>query len=379
MVVSSVLKRLLWVLRYPFFDSKLVGQYQDVGAIQVRIPNGVQCQIHYPTESRKSATKTPYFRAKAVTGLADYVNMSDDILGFLSLRQHPCHINTPPIPGKTFPIVVFSHGLGGCMEQYTQLCQHVSSCGFWVVALEHEDGSGCYAETIDGTPIYYKRPDDSPYSRDKVINFRRSFLQQRIQETTDAVDYIFSSSKDALDAPTQSVFDAADTSKKVSLLGHSFGAATMTLVAQQYKSHPPTSVSLLDCWAFSLDDETLTTGIQSSVPTLSVLSEAWLTNPETAQVKQLLRNSDNVVSSVYAPKSVHASVSDSSVWLPEFILRRMGLRGKGEKAHVTIRAAAQASARHFHKFLGDTVDNNDDHPESDLLPPFSYEMDGDDK
>jgi dienelactone hydrolase len=417
MLVASLLKKFLWVLRYPSFDTKLLGDY-DVGAVQTRIPGSVACQIHYPTNiqttSRSSPPKrgfVPYFRPQAVQGLADYSRMPVHLLEFLSRRQHPCHIDAAPIPDQQFPIVVFSHGLGGCMELYTQLCRQISSCGFFVVAMEHEDGSGCYAENEwndkDGTttttttpppPVLYQRPDDSPYTRQKVTNFRKAFLQQRVEETTRVLEYILLSASaaasaankdqpsnlDTNDAPAKAIFQAADTTQGISLLGHSFGGASMTLAAQDYLSTKgsskikPTSVSLLDCWAFSLEDEVLDTGL-SGIPTLSILSEAWLTNPETAQVKELLANSGDQVTSLYAPTSVHSSVSDSSSWLPGVILRKFRLRGPNEKRHATIRAVAQACVGHMqhHSSSSDTTTTTTttttEEEHSSLLKPFPFD------
>jgi platelet-activating factor acetylhydrolase len=375
MLAASVLKRLLWLLRCPSF-APVSGTYR-VGAIQTRFPNSIACQIHYPadtTVASSQSTKAPYFRPKAVDGVAMYSRTPAYVLQFLAYQRHPCLVNAEPLQKeKGFPIVLFSHGLGGSMEMYTQLCHQIASHGYLVVAMEHEDGSGAFAETPMGEPIPYKSPDDTPYSRQKVWDFRRPFLQQRVQETTAVLDILLnqdtSLESSLVSTQVQKILQTGDASRGVAFVGHSFGATTMILAAQKDMADPkgqkriPNSLSLLDPWCFALEDDAVKQGIPASIPTLSILSEAWLTNPETKQVDQLLQQCQTV-SSWYIPCSAHASFSDAVSWLPRFLGSKLYLCHKNERKHKTIPTAAMACVKHFQSALHVT----NDHP---YRPPLA--------
>ena len=404
MLVTSLLKNVLWLLRYPSFVKEYIGPYQHVGIIQTRLYDDsgdghpinptVQCQIHYPAATKNKKRRQvgfhPYFRPEAVIGLADYSRQPTKLLEFLSMKQHPCLINLTPYGSydenntsqkKKFPVIIFSHGLGGCYEMYTELCSQLSSCGYVVIAVEHEDGSGLYAQDVKTKqPIYYKRPDDTPYSRQKAINFRKPFFEQRVQELTNLITkfkksgtttVVGSKIYDDEDDKTANVLkqvlncidlSSSDTNGGISLVGHSFGGATMVKAIQdesfqnacggiQGNGGKISSLCLLDCWAFSLDDDTINKGCLD-VPTLNIISENWATtNTEVYKLKEMLLNSKldiNNGRSFYIPNSVHSSFSDACNWLPNLVNRKVSYtQGLKEKKHETISIAAKACIQHI--------------------------------
>eukprot|EP00980_Cylindrotheca_fusiformis_P013284 scaffold3376_cov64-Cylindrotheca_fusiformis.AAC.1 len=443
MLVISAFQKLLLAFKYPDFSSDLVGPYNSVGVIQRRIPGSTGSQIFYPTtttttrnqdEKKKKKKQSSYFRPQAIRGLADYSGQSsEELFQFLSKATHPCIVDaTPPIAtssndnhdngtsSSSLPLVIFSHGLGGCMEMYTDLCQQIASSGMIVVALEHEDGSGCYAETKDGKEILYQRPDDTPYSRQKVVNFRRPFLKQRVHEISIAMDFflgedwkINNNNHDEIDPLFRQVLECIDPSKGAALVGHSFGGASMALLAsnmaddkERMNGGPSSkniinSVTMFDPWAFALDDETIQErGIPKSISILSILSENWaMTNPETQQILELHHpnvkdeNDDDPLLLYYMPRSVHPSFSDAGWWLPRFLTRRMGLRGTKERRYETIQSCAKACIYHIQQqcctsstttndadALGKPkrTDNEDYYSTSLQLMPFPL-TEGDDK
>ncbi|KAF5359052.1 hypothetical protein D9758_004751 [Tetrapyrgos nigripes] len=56
----------------------------------------------------------------------------------------PAYVNAPlqsPPSSKKWPLVIFSHGLGGSRTAYSQICTRIAASGRIVLAIEHHDGS----------------------------------------------------------------------------------------------------------------------------------------------------------------------------------------------------------------------------------------------
>jgi len=366
MVATSMIQRLILLCQYPGFSRNLVGPYDNVGVIQGRIPGSSACQVFYPAAlNTKNSYFLPYFRPRAIPGVAGFGGLDPEVVQFLSWKRHPCKVDAP-IVEEEFPVVFFPHGLGGCMEMYTDICQQVASSGMIVVALEHEDGSGCFAENENGKVVNYKSPSSSePYSRKKEVNFRKDFLEHRAKEVTKTMKFFLGGwrNQNSLDMSSNGVYgsstdvwkqvlDKVDAKRGVALFGHSFGGATMVYTMHRDGEYDAkllamvNSITMLDPWAFALDTNMVEKGAQSSVPLFSILSENWVTsNSETEQVLEL--HVDNPDKLYYMPRSVHASFSDSPWWLPRLVSRPFRLRGKDEKRHKTIPACAKACIHHM--------------------------------
>lgn len=176
-----------------------------------------------------------------------------------------------------FPLMMFSHGLGGTKTAYSSLCGEFASYGFVVCALEHRDGSGPRtfvnrAEAAkadkeseesdeldesqqDNIPMHtdYFFPPDNPYdtapSNKKGIDtkLRSSQLKMRLAEIREAYKVIkrishghgenvakanlrvkggTGASSRGLDGVRWEDWKGRVLLDNATMLGHSFGAAT---------------------------------------------------------------------------------------------------------------------------------------------------------
>ncbi|KAK7204935.1 platelet-activating factor acetylhydrolase [Myxozyma melibiosi] len=294
----------------------------------------------------------------------------------------PCLANIPllaPPSGHKWPVIVFSHGLGGTRNAYSQFCGSMASHGAIVIAPEHRDMSA---------PITYVRNykdntySEIPYRRMMEVNetarILRTFqLTQRVREVVSIVKVLLEQKIDLTPASTVNSrepvsinpinfnWDFVDTTiEKVLYSGHSFGAATTIAVVkgvhhlldflfqkptdavatnntgneevpdsidQEYdpndqflRPHPSAGVVLLDPWLIPVYQMM---GIPLTVPAVANMSQSfygWKSNMNL--VYQLLSNSavpekirpktDTGVHLFLTKPSVHHSQSDFALLFP---------------------------------------------------------------
>ena len=410
MYFKFVIRKILLVFGFPKLETihPELGEY-NVGALKIRLSKDLTpCQLFYPVEKdAKRANKkfVGYYRPQAVKGLIKFMETgesADGVLQFLQDAKHPnlkyygaepmsatTTTTTSKKNGSKFPLVVFSHGLSGTIEGYTQLCSQLASLGCVVVAPEHADSSASYSSKVleDGSiqEIWYQAPTpDSvePYSREKMVRYRGPHAEIRVDELTALYAFLNSGQKvsykekedhhhhDHHDHDVRianAVLDSFDP-LNLHLVGHSFGSSTQLLAAQRWATQQqqqqqqhaapkivPLTITVCDTWNFALSDEIISKGIPKtttttnvSPPILSVISNEWVSNPEVEPLKEFLRQSQPHcgVTSYYAKNSMHQSFSDTEAWLPTSLAVSFENRGQGEERHVTIRAVVSAFSKH---------------------------------
>ena len=102
---------------------------QSVGYRVLPLPSGRKVAIWYPA----AATEQPFAYTRRKNGLAGSV----------------AH-EAPPAACPRVPLVLFSHGLGGCGLQSTFLTEELARRGYVVAAPDHADAATC---GIDGEPL----------------------------------------------------------------------------------------------------------------------------------------------------------------------------------------------------------------------------------
>ncbi|EXJ92667.1 hypothetical protein A1O3_01219 [Capronia epimyces CBS 606.96] len=175
---------------------------------------------------------------------------------FLNYTKLPATPDTPLLPrdpSSKYPVVVFSHGLGGNFNTYSAICTSLASFGIVCVAPEHRDGSApiTFIRAADGTTtsIGYQRYPHTPTP--DVLTSRNAQLRIRVWELEQLFTVLtrlnsggqqFSNyaARDSMTAKSDSLSwnNKLDLRPgRVTWAGHSFGACAMVqLVKSVYYS-----------------------------------------------------------------------------------------------------------------------------------------------
>jgi platelet-activating factor acetylhydrolase len=226
----------------------------------------------------------------------------------LARVQIPVRPLAPLAADDKFPVVLFSHGLAGTRNTYSQYCSALASEGYVVVAVEHADGSGP-AIVRNGKPTPFLKfmetvwdcrtnvmPADVPHTtltdaHVVMMELRAKQLDFRVREVYDAYscferlmrDDSAVVTVDGMDEPTSLLAQlrARVDPWDLHLAGHSFGGGTLlrlmtTAVPDAYAPLPAKHAVLLDPWVEpSLMADPALPNKNVPPPTLVINSEAW--------------------------------------------------------------------------------------------------------
>lgn len=145
----------------------------DAAMLEVGVPASTGCtaRIFYPTRVAvrprgvPGPARHPYLvhGTDVTDGVASFLGLPSTLFRWLAFTRPWCYEadpeDSPPAtpaqgaPRTGFPVLVFSHGLGGTPDVYGALIRDLVSRGNVVVALCHTDGSAAFTRTEDGAAL----------------------------------------------------------------------------------------------------------------------------------------------------------------------------------------------------------------------------------
>jgi platelet-activating factor acetylhydrolase len=302
----------------------------------------------------------------------------------------------PPPEGQgdqpCFPLMVFSHGLGGTRTVYSSLCGEFASYGFVVCAIEHRDGSGPRTfvnhtekgeasvdgieEKADGGIRHRKKQKKKKYDRVDYIwprgnpldtspnnekgideELREAQLEMRLAEIEEAYKILTkiatgrggevakanlrrkgfkASSSRGLEGIDWSKWEGVFHLDQVTMLGHSFGAATTVNVLRNPERFDWVKQGVMyDIWGAPIQTE----GEKHrpiSCPLLGINSEAfmyWQKNLDTVMhLTQEVKEQGIPAWLMTIRGTVHVSQCDFSLLYPHLCTLLMKMSANPKRA-----------------------------------------------
>jgi platelet-activating factor acetylhydrolase len=319
----------------------------------------------------------------------------------------PVHQNAdilePPTKSKRWPVMIFSHGLGGTRNAYSHICGSLASHGIVVVAPDHRDGSSPLSiyhtpeekektRRVGYRPIAHKPSTDVYEARDEQLRIRLcelGFIHDALLKVDQgqklknvAHEHHTKHHKEMLDM-FSNLLNVHEPGA-IALAGHSFGACTMIQFVKSvyyrpqqdiagYKPlytpiadsnivrqiTPATPVTLLDLWTLPIQSPN-TAWLRSQpmpsydAPTggrnlLAILSEGfynWTSNFN--EVKRIIakpaksKYSNQPSAHIFYPiSSAHLSQSDFGVLFPWATTKIFGAKEPERVLKLNTRAILQ--------------------------------------
>ncbi|KAI1398810.1 platelet-activating factor acetylhydrolase, isoform II-domain-containing protein [Hypoxylon fuscum] len=269
-------------------------------------------------------TKLPAFRNAKLAG------RHPDAASHTSSSAHSQETLSESGEKPKFPVVLFSHGLGGSRTCYSTVCGELASNGFVVVAVEHRDGSGARSyvnippsgklaagvkRDITDSEHHYivdyifpldNAQDTSPHNTRGVdTELRHAQIEMRMSEVEEAYyvlqllnsgqgDLVYNnnlrkkgnagSSSKGLEDINWSDWNGRLFLRNVTAMGHSFGGATTAEIVRQADRFPYIGQGiLLDAWGPATPKAGELTQQSLRKPLLAINSEAFMHWPENFQ------------------------------------------------------------------------------------------------
>lgn len=278
------------------------GQYQ-VGCTDLMQEGGLLVRLFYPTnEGNGEYQYTPSRpHPKYTKALFEFLEekgsgiKSSLINGLLNpripaLSGAPLFKTTDGHSDDPFPILVYSHGLGGHRSTYCTICCDMASHGYVVGAVEHKDQSACLTfNRVPGPGVprgEYDRYVNEwvPYLNKPKFEFplRNRQVQQRSEEVRKTLDLLqLLNDGGEIRNMMGGDFDFSQFQGRLNLdlvavMGHSFGGATtiQTLSEdQRFKCG-----ICLDCWMFPLHRDLYGRGVDQPFMFINSFEFQWAEN-----------------------------------------------------------------------------------------------------
>lgn len=288
------------------------GKYSTVGCLRAPLKfvggdtkrEGLHATFFYPSsEEAQAGVPAKYSSWKVLKGLASFAKLPS------ILFHHISYGNIPALEGfglpkgdEKYPVLIFSHGLGGHPDVYASVALELASHGYVVVMPVFTDGSAGFSSSLDGSILPYV-PLTPEEASDDQLEFKRRNAQN--EERVAQVLEVVSSLRQLPEGELGFLRGRLDLDQ-LGVYGHSFGAATALTAAVRCKDIK--AVAVADLWSLPLSPD-VRAGYDG--PLLSVTSPTFL-SPRIEAVLKACSSPDKTC--IVIEGTMHQNFSDLALF-----------------------------------------------------------------
>ncbi|XP_075836786.1 platelet-activating factor acetylhydrolase [Microtus pennsylvanicus] len=316
-------------------------------------------RLYYPSEDHERLDTVWIPNKEYFFGLSKFLGTPHFIGKFLNFlygsMKTPASWNSPLKTGEKYPLIVFSHGLGGFRTIYSAIGIGLASYGFIVAAVEHRDGSASATYYFDDQVA--AKADNKSWLYLKLLKqeeeerVRKEQVRQRAKECSRALSAILDL---AYGNPKENILDSdfdlehlkgAIDGDKIAVIGHSFGGATVIQTLsedQRFKCG-----IALDPWMYPVSEE-----LHSKIPQplFFINSEQFQSSKSIEKMKKFYEPGKER-KMITIRGSVHQNFADFTFVTGKIIGNKLTLIGEID-SRVAMDLTEKASLAFLQKHLG---------------------------
>ena len=265
----------------------------------------IMIQIWYPTDDLDGEKELYIDYGKLrIEALASQFDYSPFLFKKLIDVETNSIKKAEPSTQSSFPLIIFSHGLGGNRTQNTVIIEELTSHGYVVIAIEHAYDAnisifdnGDVADYRSG--INYERRNTQEITPEEFWAIRLPQLETRAED----VSYIINQLE--LGNLPENIVNIIDL-ENIGVFGHSFGGATS--IYSSYNDHRIDACVNLDGWMVVVPDKIVDNGINKNFMYLG--QEQWDEKLNYQKLDKFVK-SNTKSSKILIPNTTHYDFSDA--------------------------------------------------------------------
>ncbi len=300
-------------------------------------------QIWYPAKAKSN--KSEMFYIDKMEQRIKYISKELEVPQYLLANIKNIKSNSiynAPIINGYFPVILFSHGLGGMRTQNTIQAEALASRGYVVISADHTYDANITIFPNDNVVFNQSHIDSMPPQ--DWLNIRNKQLEFRVGDISFMIDKL----EELNGTNIESVFYKRLNLKNIGIFGHSYGGATSTLSA--IKEDRIDACLTLDAWFLPLFEKDINKNFNK--PYLHIGQVSWTDTLNYKKLDAFFKNCNNDYYKYVLKNAKHLDFTD----IPHFtsLSEKLKISGKIEKKEL-IKIINEITVLFFEKYLKNQI------------------------